>query len=257
MAGIHPTSGRRGDSPHDRRRQPIASGPTGWILWRSRAAMPHHGSRRLGRAPPCRTTRPATPRNYFPPAPPSPAAAVQLMDPDPTHRAPPPHPEHPVPHLGPKPRITSYIAAELRDLDAHGRRADRRAPRSKHQRGNTSDARRTDRPRCPSGTRKAGHLVVVCGYERRSWIVAARAVSTVSPKLQPFPKTAVTRRSGSASHHRAQVFGMSPVRRFQDLPERRGSRRIPGTQRSSRGAHVGVRVGFVRARTWQGEGGRS
>jgi len=73
----------------------------------------------------------ATPRNHLPPLPPIPApAAVQLMDPDPAHRAPPPHPGHPVPHSGPQPRITPHNAAGLRDLDTHGHGADRCAPRS-------------------------------------------------------------------------------------------------------------------------------
>jgi len=101
---------------------------------RSRVATPHHQPWRLlgttshqahphpRRQQPNRTTS----RHFHSPTP----AAVQLMDPDPAHRAPPPHPGQPVPHPEPQPRITPHIAAGLRDLDTHGHGADRRAPRS-------------------------------------------------------------------------------------------------------------------------------
>jgi len=87
--------------------------------------------------PPCHTTGPAD-SSELPPvsAAPDPLRqAVQLMDPNPAHRAPQPHPEHPVPHPGLQPHITPYIAGRLRDVDAHGCGANRCAPRSKHARG--------------------------------------------------------------------------------------------------------------------------
>ena len=115
-------------------------------LPRSRAAMP---------PPP----GPATRRNRFPPTPPLPTpAAAQLMDPDPAHRAPPPHPGHPSHTPGPQPRITPHNAARLRDLDAHGHGADRCAPRSNGRGHCRTTSNPSPRPRPRPRPRHAADL---------------------------------------------------------------------------------------------------
>ena len=157
--GRLPRAANRHQSP-EVLRAPGNLGARGSCRW-LRVAMSHHRPRRLlGTTPRKRHTSPDL-------------AAVQLMDPDPAHRAPPPHSGHPVPHPGPQPRIIPHIAAGLRDLVACGRRADRCAPRSKTP---TRNHIRHAPNRRPAHRRRhpAPHCTTLCHPARRTPHAAPR-----------------------------------------------------------------------------------